>query len=414
MTAQRNAELWFSRASLSYNSLEKVFEYLSASELSNAAQVCKMWYVVAQNNRFWRNVTIKGNTRVTNWAQFFTILHQKNTRFLDLKKMLVIPEDNSCWTNFELNVSKLDRITDFRLNRCPNHLVNEIGRNLKNLHSLNISSLRNDILDIPDFLNCHHLTELQLKSISGYTLKPNLECLRSLTNLKRLSLSLVRNLDKLDLNVFLNFKNLECLEIGECSKLPVSFISDILVHLKHLRRLRLEKFQGVRNINEMLHEIAKLEHLDHLELINIDIRAGFEDVMTSFTKLRKLLIVPAYITHSATTNHLMLKMTSKILDSNLEMFVWVVTYELLNVTQLFAGECESLSRGLVLENGIPILKPVPLLNQSKHLVGAVDSEAVEIVSMQVLEDFLNELMVRTKVKIVKVPFLNTWKQTISL
>lgn len=109
------------------------------------------------------------------------------------------------------------------------------------------------------------------------------------------------------------------------------------------------------------------------------------------------------------------------LRSTLSHFVWGVTLELLRVTELFVDQCEDPEKKEKKEkkmvcNGdsIPVLKPVPLLtdNQSE-ILPALEPPQVEIVPLPNLQKLLLQSLPTTRVKILKIPFHATWRQSIT-
>lgn len=81
-----------------------------------------------------------------------------------------------------------------------------------------------------------------------------------------------------------------------------------------------------------------MPHLEQLELVNFDIKMGFDKALGACTNIKKLLIIPTYISQSATTNHMVLGGVLR-LQPYLTHFVWGVTLELLRVTELFVDQC---------------------------------------------------------------------------
>lgn len=90
--------------------------------------------------------------------------------------------------------------------------------------------------------------------------------------------------------------NLESLELGECTNLPDTIATEALVKLTSLKRLRLEKGQGNCPTAKFLQAVANLPNLVQLELINFDIKPGFDVAIGQCTNLKTLLIIPTYVT----------------------------------------------------------------------------------------------------------------------
>jgi hypothetical protein len=99
-----------------------------------------------------------------------------------------------------------------------------------------------------------------------------------------------------------SLKNLESLELGECCDFPPEFGPESLSRLKKLDRLRLEKGQGKDCPTfSILAGIAVLPKLTHLELVNFDVKPGFDKALAQCTNIRRLLIIPTYVTQVCTT-----------------------------------------------------------------------------------------------------------------
>lgn len=101
-----------------------------------------------------------------------------------------------------------------------------------------------------------------------------------------------------------HLKNLESLELGECCDFPPEFGPESLSRLKKLERLRLEKGQGMDCPTfSILAGIAALPKLTHLELVNFDVKPGFDKALAQCTNIRRLLIIPTYVTQVGTIAH---------------------------------------------------------------------------------------------------------------
>lgn len=153
--------------------------------------------------------------------------------------------------------------------------------------------------------------------------------------------------------------NLETLELGECSDFPDKFGTTVLIKLQKLERLRLEKGQGSCCTFDILDGVSKLQNLSQMELVNFDVKNGFDKCLANCKNIKRLLIIPTYISQSATSNNMVLGGVTE-LSNNLTHFVWGVTLELLRVTELFVDQCNLMSKQ-VTGDSIPVLKPVPCL-----------------------------------------------------
>lgn len=182
------------------------------------------------------------------------------------------------------------------------------------------------------------------------------------------SLTSVKELGKKKIDVIQVLTNLETLELGECSDFPDKFGTNVLIKLNKLERLRLEKGQGSCCTFDILEGISKMENLCQLELVNFDVKNGFDKCLANCKNIKRLLIIPTYISQSATTNNMVLRGVTE-LSNNLTHFIWGVTLELLRVTELFVDQCNLMNKQ-VTGDSIPVLKPVPCL----RLIADVEDE----------------------------------------
>lgn len=175
-----------------------------------------------------------------------------------------------------------------------------------------------------------------------------------------------------------------------------------------------------------------MKKLDQLELVNFDVKPGFDKALGACKNIKKLMIIPTYISQSATTNNMVLagvlrlhgltshkfiETFSKVLFAGtLAHFVWGVTLELLRVTELFIDQCEDTNKRdkKVGNNGdcIPVLKPVPDLSNGNAIQSASNPPQVEILPLPNLQKLLLNSLPTTRVKILKIPFHATWRQTL--
>lgn len=261
------------------------------------------------------------------------------------------------------------------------------------------------------------------------------------------SLTSVKDLGKKKIEILQNLQNLQTLELGECSDFPDKFGTLVLIKLRNLERLRLEKGQGSCCTFDMLEGIAKLENLTQLELVNFDVKNGFDKYLANCKNIKRLLVIPTYVSQSATSNNMILGGVTK-LSNNLTHFVWGVTQELLRVTELFVDQCNQMSKQIT-GDSIPVLKPVPCLNLIEDSVGSKNNQKgfftkichyipnfvstnlyisvsvdekqqsnmsnpqVEILPLPHLQKLLLTALPKTRVKILKIPFHATWRQSIS-
>lgn len=89
--------------------------------------------------------------------------------------------------------------------------------------------------------------------------------------------------------------NLVTLELGECTKLPPEFANDTITKLTKLEKLRLEKLQDLAPKYDIFEVIKDMSNLKYLELINIEVKEGFDDALGQCKNLEHFLIIPTYV-----------------------------------------------------------------------------------------------------------------------
>lgn len=354
------------------------------------------------------------NSLVTNWSGLANTLKKNNSKHLDLKKMLIASDANEMWRNFSNNIGNVENLKSIEFCRCPAWVIESLCNTNPGLEALNAVTINSTEIDLSQISQIHELKDLRLRSTAdSITILSKLTPLCSLVGLKHLSLTSVHQLGKLDVSVLERLTELESLELGECSDLSHNFVTVSLSKLIKLEKLRLEKCQENCCTVRLLETISKLPRLTQLELINFDISSEFEHKISKCTNLRRLLLIPTYISQSATTNKVVLSGITKLSES-LTSFIWVITTELLKVTELYIEEGRKIKC-----DSIPVLKPFPFdkngagLNSLEGLMQqnptADIPNEIEIVPLSVIEITLNHNMPATKVKILKIPLSATWK-----
>ena len=204
---------------------------------------------------------------------------------------------------------------------------------------------------------------------------------------------------------------LESLELGECT-FRAEF-AGVLARLLRLRRLRLERGTPHCAAPDILRALATLPLLTRLELVNIDVKLGFDDALAACTNVRRLLIIPTYVSQSATTNKQVLSGVLRLKDS-LTHLMWGVTIELLRVTELFIDQCEQAGSPARRDVGecIPVLKPVPGCRLPAG-AGSAGPPQVEILPLPTLQRLLSQQLPHTKLKLLRIPFHATWRQSLA-
>ncbi|KAL0120166.1 hypothetical protein PUN28_008074 [Cardiocondyla obscurior] len=406
-----------------YHALLRIFQYLKVQELLRAARVCKMWRDLAAHPSLWKTVRMK-NSQVTDWDGLADTLQRRGTQHLDLRKMLVAGESDNIWNKFLTVIPRVTSLVKLELCRCPVMVVEEVIKSCPQLEVFSAMSIKCDSLTLESIGNLSRCQELRLKAITGMSLQQDLTPLKNLKHLTQLSLTSVKELGKKKIEVIQTLTNLETLELGECSDFSDKFGTTVLIKLNKLERLRLEKGQGSCCTFDILEGVSKLENLSQMELVNFDVKNGFDKCLAICKNIKRLLIIPTYISQSATSNNMVLGGVTELSD-NLTHFIWGVTLELLRVTELFVDQCNLMNRQ-VTGDSIPVLKPVPCL----RLIGDIEDEnenqksddkqqphsgspQVDILPLPKLQKLLLTALPKTRVKILKIPFHATWRQSIS-
>lgn len=406
------ASNFFSNVSIGYDVLQQTFQYLKVQELLRASCVCRMWNQVANHPRLWRTVRMK-NSHVNDWNGLVDTLRKNGTKHLDLRKMLISGNSDEMWENFMNNISHVEHLERIDLCRCSSVVVGTLLKSNPNLKVINALAIKNDPMDFSYFEHGKLLQELRLKSSTAVSIESDFSQVGFLTNLRHLSLTSILKLGSTSIIALSNLANLESLELGECTEIGTN-LAEVLPNLFKLQRLRLEKGQENFNMFSVLEGIAKAPSLTQLELINCDVKVGFDKHISKCSNLSKLLLIPTYVSQSAATNHMVLGGVAKLKDT-LKIFIWTVTVELLRVTELYIDQCDTKNRDEKNSPGesIPILKPVPGVDEipTANSSNASDTPAqVEIVPLATVNKILERSLPRTKLKILKIPFASTWKQ----
>lgn len=369
-----------------------------------------MWNHVANNSVLWETVRMK-NSQANDWAGLMTALRRHGTKHLDLRKILI--PSTLDWNDFITHICRVPELQTIHLCRCPAEVVTALLETNTHLTSLNALSIQGDSVALPIECNLTGLTELRLKSNSPIAIE-NLQSLKNLTNLRHLSLTSIKLPDVSHLEPLTSLTSLESFEFGDCTTLTSYFAKNILIKLRKLERLRLEKGQERCCTFDIIETIEKLPKLTQLELVNFDIRPGFDTRLAQCKRLKRMLLIPTYISQSAATNNIIMSSIAQ-LGHSLQAITWVVTQELIRVTDLYTNECHSDGQPRKpSEDKIPIIKPVPMMKESnKSNSSDTSTQLVEILPLSQVEQIIKANIPKMKLKIVKVPFSATWRQTIS-
>lgn len=216
-----------------------------------------------------------------------------------------------------------------------------------------------------------------------------------------------------------------------CEQLNDQQLADNLSKLTSLSRLRIEKGSQNFSINTVLTTIANsLPHLTQLELINCDVKNNFVESISLCKQLKRLLLIPTYVSQSAATNFMIMQGVMTL--TNLDYIHWFVTNELLRVTELYLDQSDNRpdkggkkspdKHGALSpvkpRDCVPILKPVPGKEEEEDEKGPEDiinkQQQVEIVPLKTVESILSSKLSTTKVKLLKIPHANTWRQSLEI
>ncbi|XP_028156422.1 uncharacterized protein LOC114350003 [Ostrinia furnacalis] len=394
-----------------YNVVVQIFQYLGMRDLAHCARVCKLWRQMASTPALWRHVRMK-NSHVSDWGGLCTALKRHGTKWLDLRKMLLPQNDTVFWEQFAQHISTVDTIERIELCRCPARAVEAVCAGLPGLVALSALAIRSPALDPAPLARLPRLRELRLKSMAGLALARDLRPLASLEHLAHLSLTSIKELGWCACDVIGQLSQLESLELGECT-FRAEF-AGVLAKLARLRRLRLERGTAQCAAPALLRALAALPLLTRLELVNIDVKVGFDDALAECKNIQRLLIIPTYVSQSATTNKQVLSGVLRLKDT-LTHLMWGVTIELLRVTELFIDQCEQAPDSKRRDVGecIPVLKPVPgckLPDEHQHVAGPPQ---VEILPLPTLQRLLAAQLPHTRLKLLRIPFHATWRQSLA-
>ncbi|CAG9762205.1 unnamed protein product [Ceutorhynchus assimilis] len=394
-----------------YTNLLSIFQYLKVQDLLRAGRACKMWRDISRNPILWETIRMK-NSKVYSFEGLSNALKRYNTVNLDLRKMLLPNKGNDIWPEFSNSIGEVQTLKKIEFCRCPAAVMEKLPISNPNLEIINSVMIKSDIMNFDSFANLNYIKELRIKAVTSMTLNSILS-LKELKNLKILALTSVLHLNRLELSVLAELTNLESLDLGECTEFPATFGQDVLIKLEKLEKLRLEKGQDSCHTFELLDTVKDMKNLQQLELINFDIKAGFDKAIESCTQLKKLMIIPTYVSQSATTNNMVMASALR-LRASLTHFVWGVTLELIRVTELFVDQCDDKKNKKVTGtlDCIPVLKPVPDISKDQTIQPASNPPQVEILPLTNLQKLLLNSLPTTRVKILKIPFHATWRQTL--
>jgi len=416
---------FFRNVSTGFEILLHTFQYLKVQELQRASRVCRMWNLVGNSSILWKTVRMK-NSHVNDWNGFVKTLKRNGTIHLDLRKVLMGNQEES-WREFSEKIGEIDQLQGIDLCRCTSNVVENLFSSNPNLKIINAVSLKDEKINLESLkLRETSLDELRLRTVHSNNLTLQNFDILPLINVRHLSLTTIENLASIfdENNVLRNMTALESLELGFCEQLNDQQIAEDLSFLKSLQRLRIEKGSNNFSINKILASVAKsLPNLCQLELINCDVKNSFVESISQCQQLKRLLLIPTYVSQSAATNYMIMQGVMEL--QNLLSLHWVVTNELLRVTELYLDQSDSREKGkkspdkhsglspTKVRDCIPVLKPVPGKPEDEDVENTANKQQqVEIVALKIVESILSKKLDTTKVKLLKIPHANTWKQVL--
>lgn len=419
--------------STGFDVLLHTFQYLKVQELQRASRVCRMWNSVAQNSILWRTVRMK-NSHVNDWQGFVRTLQRNETIHLDLRKVLMGNQEEA-WREFSENIGRVSQLQGIDLCRCQSNVVESLFESNPNLRIINAISLKDDKINFEGLRGREPvLRDLRIRSVHANEAKGlqilNLD-LSPLVNLRHLSLATVDNLQTIfnDNKQLRELTSLESLEIGHCDQLDDDQFAENLGFLENLQRLRIEKGSQNFNVNKILDVIASnLKNLAQLELINCDVKNNFVQSIRACQNVKRLLLIPTYVSQSAATNFMI--MDGVVHLTRLDTLHWVVTNELLRVTELYLDQStdrpekgkkspdkagSGASSPVKAKDSIPVLKPVPGKEETDEETNPAQKQQqqqIEIVALKMVEAILQKRLSSTTVKLLKIAHPHTWRQVI--
>lgn len=390
-----------------------------------------MWNLAAQSSKLWRTVRMK-NSHVNDWEGFVRTLKRNGTVHLDLRKVLMGNQEEA-WREFSQWIGKVDQLEGIDLCRCESTVVENLFKSNPNLTTINALSLKDEKLSLEGLKDREvPLKELRLRSVHASGLQLTNFDITPFLSLRHLSLTTVENLHEIfnDSVILRELKTLESIELGQCDQLNDDQFAENIGFLENLQRLRIEKGSTKFNINKVLDVIAKkLKNLVQLELINCDVKNDFVNSIKECHSIKRLLLIPTYVSQSAATNLMIMEGVMHL--TSLETLHWVVTNELLRVTELYLGQSSGDNRTekgkkspekhlgsgasspVKAKDCIPVLKLGPEKQETVEESGNEQKQQqVEIVALKTVESILQNKLINTTVKLLKISHQHTWRQVI--
>lgn len=411
LTNKSSNENVLSLASSGFHILVNIFRHLPLCDLLRAAQVNQLFYAASRHYSLWKSVHLTDNY-VKDWEKLARCLNKNDTEVINFNNMITKTEPDdikTMWRSISEALGKISTLRHLDLGKCAGPEIIIIKQCLSLTH-FTCSFNKKSLLDFYGFSAVQNLTHLYIKGLQlskAIGLKVlNIHNLSKLEHLTHLALTSVKqNSQDTNWAMFLaDMPQLEWLELGECTNFTNEFVNNALSKLVGLKHLRLEMVTELI-ANDIVNAISTLPCLNTLELINFDVKSGFEEAFCKCINLRHVLIIPTYIKQSAVTVQRMVIALSGM-NHILKTVVWGLTLELLKVTEMLVTQHQfPLEPGVDCTNCVPIMPKVRL--ETENSSETKKSAQVEVITVDQLRDRLAKEIPSVDVRLIKVPYMNT-------
>ncbi|GAB0091061.1 hypothetical protein DMENIID0001_058580 [Sergentomyia squamirostris] len=362
-----------------------------------------------KNPANWHLVFLKGLT-VTHWGQMMKALKDHGTTGLNLVGIQQMNKEN--WLSFSAHLKILDRLEVIIIGQCMPYIIHSVVMNcVKTVKVFIVETLQNGVLDWKGVTRLSCLKELKIISEFNQInheiqdLKP----LAVLKNLEHLVLTGFTNLGKVNAESLGGLTRLISLELGDCCDLPESFYFNTLTKLKFLKRLRI--FHVEKNTTAVLIALQNLPALKELELVNFTMEAWFSKAIALLKSLENLLLVPVYPYNDPVEINDILTGVTGLADT-LKVFTLVILDEVVKFTDKLARRNSGMSlnvQGYIRGRSIALLKPNWIFEDEDKTIVV----PAAILPLKEIEKIFKFFLPKTSVKLVNMPFKDTWKIPVS-
>lgn len=371
-----------------------IFEYLNMHDLARVSLVCRTWRNLAQNPILWHDVKLR-NVKVVDWKKAVKFLLKRAVHSLNLRGLEHYESRNHTWHQFLSVVPQLTCIQDIHFGLVPGSVLQHVCEKMPHLEVFTaewISDYDDEQkwdhvtkLNIGKFSSLPHLTELKLRGVAGlampsFTLSGGLDDLSSLTQLKKLSLTTLANVEESDFSFLEKMVQLECLELGDCLRWTPKTYS-LLANLRKLRSLRLENGGNIdsdKGLGAALNQIKSLQKLELIMYVVPESMKGLEHIKTLvvWPNTQESTPIPARVNSS------MFKLVSGL--QTLERLEW--------------GILNNTSTSIILDNESSNTEWIPFLpNTQESSPGGTPT--VEYISVVQFTSNLTKALPNTRIKV---------------